>query len=43
MGDNHTINRVGVGSSKTNNRGAFSGSLAALLVGKQELNKALLL
>ena len=30
MGDNQTISRVPVDSSKTMNRGAFSGSLAAL-------------
>ena len=30
MGDNQAINRVRVDSSKTSNRGAFSGSLAAL-------------
>ena len=33
VGDNEAINRVRVGSSKTRNRGAFSGSLAALIVG----------
>ena len=32
VGDNQTINRVRVDSSKTRNRGAFSGSLAALLL-----------
>ena len=31
VGDNQAINRVHVDSSKTRNRGAFSGSLAALL------------
>ena len=31
VGDNQAINRVRVDSSKTRNRGAFSGSLAALL------------
>ena len=31
-GDNQANNRVRVGSSKTSNRGAFSGSLAALIV-----------
>ena len=31
MGDNQAINRVRVDSSKMRNRGAFSGSLAALL------------
>ena len=31
VGDNQVINRVRVDSSKTRNRGAFSGSLAALL------------
>ena len=31
VGENRAINRVGVSSSKTRNRGAFSGSLAALL------------
>ena len=30
VGDNEAINRVRVDSSKTRNRGAFSGSLAAL-------------
>ena len=29
VGDNQAINRVLVGSSKTSNRGTFSGSLAA--------------
>ena len=32
VGDNQAINRVRVGSSKTRNRGAFSGSLAALIL-----------
>ena len=31
VGDNQVINRVRIDSSKTRNRGAFSGSLAALL------------
>ena len=31
VGDNQAINRVRIDSSKTRNRGAFSGSLAALL------------
>ena len=31
VGDNQAINRVRVGSSRTSNRGAFSGSFAALL------------
>ena len=31
VGDNQAINRVQIDSSKTRNRGAFSGSLAALL------------
>ena len=31
VGDNEAINRVRVDSYKTRNRGAFSGSLAALL------------
>ena len=31
VGDNQANNRVRVDSSKTRNRGAFSGSLAALL------------
>ena len=31
VGDNHAINRVRIDSSKTRNRGAFSGSLAALV------------
>ena len=30
VGDNQAINRVRINSSKTRNRGAFSGSLAAL-------------
>ena len=30
VGDNQAINRVRVDSSNTRNRGAFSGSLAAL-------------
>ena len=30
--DNQAINRVRMGSLKTRNRGAFSGSLAALVV-----------
>ena len=32
VGDNQAINRVRVDSPKTRNRGAFSGSLAALIV-----------
>ena len=32
MGDNQAINQVRVGSFKTRNQGAFSGSLAALVV-----------
>ena len=32
VGDNQAINRVRVDSSKTRNRGAFSGWLAALLI-----------
>ena len=36
VGDNQAINRVRVDSYKTRNRGAFSGSLAALLkIGKK--------
>ena len=31
VGDNQSINRVRVDSYKTRNRGAFSGSLAALV------------
>ena len=31
VGDNQAINRVRVDSSRTRNRGAFSGSLAALV------------
>ena len=31
MGDNQVINRIRVESSKTRNRGTFSGSLAALI------------
>ena len=31
VGDNQAINRVRVDSYKTRNRGAFSGSLAALV------------
>ena len=31
VGDNQAINRVRIDSSKMRNRGAFSGSLAALL------------
>ena len=31
VGDNQAINRIGIDSSKTRNRGAFSGSLAALV------------
>ena len=32
VGDNQVINRIRVGSFKTRNRGAFSGSLAALQI-----------
>ena len=32
VGDNQAINRVRIDSSKTRNRGAFSGSLAALFL-----------
>ena len=32
VGDNQAINRVRIDSSKTRNRGAFLGSLAALIV-----------
>ena len=32
VGDNQAINRVRVGSFKTRNQGAFSGSLAALIL-----------
>ena len=32
VGDNQAINRVRVDSSNTRDRGAFSGSLAALLI-----------
>ena len=32
VGDNQAINRVQVGSSRTRNRGAFSGSFAALFI-----------
>ena len=32
VGDNQAINRVRVDSYKTRNRGAFSGSLAALII-----------
>ena len=32
VGDNQAINRVWVDSSKTRNQGAFSGSLAALIL-----------
>ena len=34
VGDNQAINRVRIGSSKTSNRGAFSGSFAALICSK---------
>ena len=37
VGDNQAINRVRIDSSKTRNRGAFSGSLAALLDTKTNL------
>ena len=33
VGDNQASNRIRVDSYKTRNRGAFSGSLAALLYG----------
>ena len=36
MGDNQAINRVRVDSSNTRNRGAFSGSLAALNTSKDD-------
>ena len=32
VGDNQAINRVRIDSSKTRNRGALSGSLAALII-----------
>ena len=38
VGDNQAINRVRIDSSKTRNRGAFSGSLAALLMTLYNLN-----
>ena len=34
VGDNQAINRVRVDFSKTKNRGAFSGSLAALVLSR---------
>ena len=34
VGDNQAINRVRVDSYKTRNRGAFSGSLAALVLSR---------
>ena len=37
VGDNQAINRVQVDSSKTRNRGAFSGSLAARLNNRRGL------
>ena len=40
VGDNQAINRVRVDSSKTRNRGAFSGSLAALVQRDQHLNSS---
>ena len=40
VGDNQAINRVRVDSSKMRNRGAFSGSLAALPVNMMvDINK----
>ena len=39
VGDNQAINRVGVLSSKTGNRGAFLGLLAALIQTFYYLNK----
>ena len=38
VGDNQAINRVRIDSSKTRNRGAFSGSLAALHKGAHTPN-----
>ena len=38
VGDNQAINRVRVVSSKTRNRGVFSGSLAALVSRVLKLN-----
>ena len=41
VGDNQAINRVRIDSSKTRNRGAFSGSLAALAVTRADaLNRS---
>ena len=40
VGDNQAINRVRIDSSKTRNRGAFSGSLAALLTSEIEVIKS---
>ena len=37
VGDNQAINRVRVDSSKTRNRDAFSGSLAALEINEAEV------
>ena len=34
VGDNQAINRVRVKSSRTSNRGAFSGSFAALILSR---------
>ena len=42
VGDNQAINRVRIDSSKTRNRGAFSGSLAALLLSKAIVTPKLL-
>ena len=39
VGDNQAINGVRVDSYKTRNRGAFSGSLAALLKSKDQNNQ----
>ena len=36
VGDNQSINRVRVDSSKTRNRVAFSGSLAALILARSQ-------
>ena len=38
VGDNQATNRVRVDSSKMRNRGAFSGSLAALIMSHLSLN-----
>ena len=37
VGDNQAINRVRIDSSKTRNRGAISGSLAALVLTVEKL------